>query len=136
MKRLLALSLLLGSAAANAATVETANNDFSWLPTLANSGIVNLTPEAITSIHQLVIDNQCKIAGSDKRDLNMTVPFAAHFNPDGSLDKIVLKRIGCPRAEGILGGVLLEMFDRGEFKPTGANQDGWYRSQLSFESHV
>ena len=138
MKRFLGLSLLLASASASATVpvVEVANNNFAWLPTLESRGTFGLTPEAITTIHQLVIDGDCKIAGQNKHDLDMTVPFAVHYAPDGSLEKIVIQKLGCPRVEGILGGVLLDMFSRGEFRPTGANEDGWYRSQLSFASHV
>jgi hypothetical protein len=136
MKCFLGLSLLLASASAAATSVEVANNDFAWLPPLQSRGNSGLTAEAITTIHQLVRDGQCKIEGQSGPDLDMSVPFAAHFTPDGSLDKIVIKRLGCPKVEGILGGVLLEMFARGEFRATGANEDGWYRSQLSFASRV
>jgi hypothetical protein len=138
MKCFLGLALLAASATASAATsVVVADNDFRWLPMLESRGTFGLTPDAITSIHQLVLDGQCKLEGlEDERNLDMQVPFAAHFQPDGVLDKIVIKRLGCPKVEGILGGVLLDMFARGEFRATGANQDGWYRSELNFSSRV
>ena len=134
MKRFLALALLLGSVPASAATVEVANGNWSYLPLMKQRGLVQMSSEAITRIHQIVAEGECTLPGQSKRKLDMTVSFAAHFNPDGTLNRVVLKRLGCPEAEGILGGAVLELVKRGEYKPTGVNTEGWYRGELSFSS--
>jgi hypothetical protein len=49
-----------------------------------------------------------------------------------AIDRIVMQKLGCQEAEGILGGVLLKMVQGGDYKPDGSNEDGWYRGTLSF----
>lgn len=136
MMRITALALLLVSVPAGAATVEVADGNWSYLPQLQKRGSFHLSPEAITTIHAVAMTGECNLPGKNGNELDLTVPFAAHFNADGSLNRIVMKRLGCPKVEGVLGGVLIDMIKSGEYRPTGANQDGWYQSDVSFISRV
>jgi hypothetical protein len=72
--------------------------------------------------------------GQSRKRLDMTVPFVVHYAPDGTLNRIVIKRLGCAQAEGIVGGSVLELVQSGEYKSTGANSEGWYRGVISFSS--
>ena len=47
--------------------------------------------------------------------------FAAQFSRDGTLNRIVMPKLNCPEAEGILGGVLLKMVQSGDYRPDGSN---------------
>lgn len=58
--------------------------------------------------------------------------FAARFQPDGTPTRVLLPKLDCPEAEGILGGILLKMIHRCDHRHDGSNQDGWYRGELSF----
>ena len=132
MKRLLALALLLSPVPATAATVEVADGNWSFLPSLKQRGYEHMDDRAIYNVYALVRSGKCTLPGQSHQKLDMTLPFAAHFNADGTLNRIVMKRLGCPEAESLLGGVLLEMIQGGDYKPTGENPDGWYRGELSF----
>jgi len=136
MMRITALALFLASVPAAAATVEVADGNWSYLPQLEKRGNFHLSPEAITTIHAMAMTGECNLPGKNGNELDLTVPFAVHFNPDGSLNRIVMKRLGCPKVEGVLGGVLIDMIQSGEYRATGANQDGWYQSDVSFISRV
>ena len=136
MKRFLALSLLLSSlpapVLAASPSVEVANANWSYLPNMKQRSSFHLSNVAIARIHEIAREGQCVIPGVEGPLLELDLPFAAHFNPDGSVDRIVMQKLGCQEAEGILGGVLLKMVQGGDYKPDGSNQDGWYRGTLSF----
>ncbi|HEY0445820.1 MAG TPA: hypothetical protein VGD19_05135 [Allosphingosinicella sp.] len=134
MKRLLALALLVGAAAAPAATVETATGDWSNLPLLKHRGFEGISSRAVARIHEVVATGECTLPGQTKRKLDLTVPFAVHFQPDGTLDRVIMPKMNCAPVEAIMGRVLLDLVESGEYRPTGENQEGWYRSEISFSS--
>src|SRR3712207_5618331 len=108
MRRFLPLALLLASvpaASVSAAspTVEVANGNWSYLPLLEQRSNDHLSNKAIFRIHEIVSERKCKLPGRLVGDLlKFDLSFAAHFNPDGTLNRIVMPRLGCPEAEGIL----------------------------------
>jgi hypothetical protein len=136
MKRFLAIALLLSPlpapALAASPSVEVANANWSFLPNMKQRSSDHLSNVAIARIHQIAQEGKCVIPGARRAFLELDLPFAAHFNPDGAVDRIVIQKLGCQEAEGILGGVLLKMIQGGDYKPDGSNEDGWYRGTLSF----
>jgi hypothetical protein len=136
MMRLIALALLAASAPAAAQKVVASDADWSYLPQMPRTAQHHLTPEAITSIHAEIIAGNCTLPGQSDRELDMSVPFAARFDESGKVEQLVIRKLGCPRIEGIIAGALLEMIGAQEYKPTGKNPDGWYRGVVSFGSRV
>lgn len=136
MKRFLAISLLLSSlpapALAASPSVEVASANWSFLPNMRQRSSDHLSNVAIARIHEIAREGKCAIPGAQGSLLDFDLSFAAHFAPDGSVDRIVMQKLGCQEAEGILGGVLLKMVQGGDYKPDGSNEDGWYRGTLSF----
>ena len=133
MKRLLAIALLLAPVpAASATRVEVADGSWSHLPLMRQRGIDHLNNEALARIDEIVHDKQCTFPGQFGHTYDVMVSFAAHFAPDGTLDRLVMQRLNCPEAEGLIGGILLEMIKGGDYRPNGSNPDGWYRGELSF----
>ena len=136
MKRFLALSLLLSSlpapVLAASPSVEVANANWSFLPNMKQRSSYHLSNVAIARIHEIAREGKCAIPGAQGAPLDFDLSFAAHFAPDGSVDRIVMQKLGCQEAEGILGGALLKMIQGGDYKPDGSNEDGWYRGTLSF----
>ena len=136
MKHVLAISLLLSSlhapALAASPSVAVANANWSFLPNMKQRSSYHLSNVAIARVHEIAREGKCVIPGAQGSLLEMDLSFAAHFNPDGSVDRIVMQKLGCQEAEGILGGILLKMVQGGDYKPDGSNQDGWYRGTLSF----
>ena len=133
MKRLLAIALLLAPVPAAAATrVEVADGNWSYLPLMKQRGSDHLNNDALARIDEIIHEKKCTFADQEGPNYDVTVSFAAHFSPDGALDRLVMKRLNCPEIESLVGGALLEMINGGDYRPTGANSEGWYRGELSF----
>ena len=131
MKALIAAALLMTAGAASAMTVTSATGDWTDIPPLKTRGY-SLNEHVVGRIYELVESGACKIEGQSKKKLDMAVPFLVHFAKDGTPDKLVLGKIGCAEPEGVIGGALVVLINRGNYKSTGRNQTGWYRSQVSF----
>jgi hypothetical protein len=138
MRRFLVVGLLLAcvpapSLTAASPTVEVANGDWSYLPVMRQRSNEHLSDKAIFRLHEIAQAGKCRLPGRfNGTRLDFGLSFAAQFNPDGSLNRIVMPRLGCPEAEGILGGVLLKMLQSGDYKPDGSSDEGWYRGELTF----
>ena len=133
MMRLLALALLLAPVPATSATkVEVADGNWSFLPLMKQRGSDHLNNDALARINEIIHSKTCTFPEQEGRNYDVTVSFAAHFAPDGSLDRLVMTRLNCPEVEGLVGGALLEMIKGGDYRPNGSNPDGWYRGELSF----
>ena len=136
MKRLLALALLITAVPAASATVtprvEVAEGNWSFLPLMKQQGNDNINNDALARINEIVVDRQCTLPGQQGENYDVRLSFAAHFTPQGALDRLVMNKLNCPEIEGLLGGILLEMLQAGDYKPTRHNPDGWYRGELSF----
>jgi hypothetical protein len=133
MRRFATLCVLLAafSAPAAATTVETADGDWSKLPELSQRGYNHLSEKMQAKLFEIAASQQCPTFGLKQGRLDMSVSFAAQYAPDGSLDKLILPKLGCPSAESVLGGTLLEMFQGGDYASTGKSQQGWYKGGLT-----
>ena len=133
MKRLLALALLLAPVpAASATRVEVADGNWSFLPLIKQRGNDNLNNDALARINEIVLEGDCTLPGQKGPNYDVRLSFAAHFTAQGTLDRLVMNKLNCPEIEGLLGGVLLEMLEAGDYKLTRHNPEGWYRGELSF----
>jgi hypothetical protein len=134
MNLLFALSLVLASAAGSpsAVTVSAADGDWSNLPSLEARGYDHLDSNFMARLHQIASQGQCRLPGYSGNRLDLRLSFAAQYDPGGSLSRIVIPKLNCPEAEGIIGGALLEMMSGGDYRSTGKNPAGWYRGQFAF----
>jgi hypothetical protein len=132
MKRFLALPLVLAIVAAAPPKVEVADGDWSWLPMLQSRGYDHLDPKLMARLWEIAQQRQCKLPGYSGGKLDLRLSFAAQYNPDGSLARVILPRMNCTEAEGIIAGAVLEMMRAGDYRPTGQNPDGWYRGNFAF----
>ncbi len=130
----LACAFLALAGPATAQRVEVAEGDWSNLPTMRFAHHEAISPDVVLKVQELVTNGECALAGASKRKMDMTVPFLVRFSPAGAVEHVVLRKLGCAKAEGVLAGALLAMLKAGTFKPTGENLTGWYRSELSFAS--
>src|SRR5688572_32216813 len=84
MKRFLAAAaLLLGSAAASAATIEVGTGDWSNIPEMRQI-VDSIDSNTVAAIHETIESGECVIEGQRKGDLDMTVPFLVQFAADGN----------------------------------------------------
>lgn len=134
MTRFLALALLMASAPVAAQTVQVADTDWSYLPRMQHVNNNHLDDIALAGVADAIARGDCKIAGQSKESINLNVPFAAQLSPDGKVNQLVLKRLGCPLVEGIVAGAVLEMLKGGDYRPERTNAEGWYRGEFSFSS--
>ena len=134
MSLLVSFYMLLASAAGASptVTVEAAEGDWSSLPSLQVRGNDHLDTRRMARLHAIAKSGECSLPGYSKGQLVMRLSFAAQFDPAGSLQRIVLPKLDCPEAEGIIGGALLKMVSGGDYKPTGKSAEGWYRGQFNF----
>jgi hypothetical protein len=135
MKKLLLGALLAAMAVpASAQKVEVAEGDWSKLPLLKSSRQIGLSSDVVDKIHGLVISGQCKIPNVSKRRIDMTVPFLVRFDANGGVEHVVVRKLGCDKAEGILAAVVLDWAKYGMIRSTAVDGEGWYRSEISFSS--
>jgi hypothetical protein len=134
MKRFFCLPALMALTAASAppVIVETAISDWSYLPPLSLRGYDHLNLKMMAKLHEIASKGQCKVPGYSNGKLDLRLSFAVQYAPNGALQRVVLPKLNCAEAESVLGGTVLEMLQGGDYKPTGANPDGWYQGDLSF----
>ena len=134
MKRLLALPLLLATMAQAAPLpkVEAATGDWSQWPALQSRNYDHLQSTVMQRLWELAHSRTCTIPGYSIGNLDFRMSFAAQYNPDGSIARIIVPKLGCPEAEAILGGALVEMIHGGDYRPTGKSEQGWYQGSLTF----
>lgn len=118
--------------AASPVSVETATGDWSNLPRLQTLGSDHLQSKVMVRLHQIASQGQCTLPGYSAGRLTLRISFAAQYDPDGSLRRIILPKLQCPEAEGLIGGALLDMMRGGDYRRTGKSPKGWYRGQFGF----
>lgn len=126
--------LLAASATAGAQSVEVASGNWSNIPVAVARGQMRMTGEMMERMHQLAAQSSCEVRGFTRTNIEMTVPFLIRFTPDGTVERVVVRRLGCPQLESMLGSIVLQLAQAGEYRPTGENEERWYRSELSFVS--
>jgi len=135
MKRFLALTFCLALLGASnpPVAVESATGDWSRLQSLNQNGYEHLDAKVMARLYQIAKNGQCSLSGYDRDGLHFEMSFAAQFDPSGSVRRIVIPKLNCPEAEGIIGGALLAMIEAGDYRPTGkSTHDGWYRGEFAF----
>lgn len=135
MKRLIALAaLVLSPTAAQASpSVATANGDWSYLPALVERDYSHLDLKALQILWDIANSRRCSLPGYRGMSMNFRLSFAVQYKPDGSLDRVILPPMNCPEAEGILGRVLIDMIQGGDYGRVPADSDGWYRGDFTFD---
>jgi hypothetical protein len=133
MKRLLALPLLFVTvAAAPMPNVEVATGDWNDLPALQSRGYDHLHSSVMQRLWEIAHSRTCTIPGYSIGNLDFRMSFAAQYNADGSVGRVIVPKLDCPEAEGILAGAVVEMIQGGDYRPTGKSDQGWYKGSLTF----
>ena len=96
------LFLALMAASAPPVSVIAATGDWSNLPPLRNNGTDHQTKNLIVALNKIATTRQCALPGYTGTNFNFDVSFAALFNPDGTVQQIVIPKLNCPKAEALL----------------------------------
>jgi hypothetical protein len=132
--------ILFGVAAAmatpaSAQSVSVASGDWSDIPRLGrHNGSLVVSPAVASQIAD-AFTRECRAPGASKTYVSVRMPFLVEFTPGGQVKQVVVHNVNCPRAEAALGGAVLEIAKRGEYRPTGENQVGWYLGEFELNQH-
>lgn len=132
--------ILFGAAAAiataaSAQSVSVAGGDWSDIPRIGrHNGSLVVSPEVASQIAD-AFTSECRAPGASKTYVAVRMPFLVEFTPTGQVQQVVVHNVNCPRAEAALGGAVLEIAKRGEYRPTGENQVGWYLGEVEINQH-
>ena len=112
--------------------VQAANGNWSELPKLNRRRDEHLSTKAMQRLFEISKERKCRLPGQGYGELNLRLSFAARFKPDGTLTQLVLPKLNCPEAEGILAGVPLDMVKGGDYRPVHPSELGWHRGDMTF----
>lgn len=135
MRSLLALLAIMAAAPAVAQTVESAEGDWRNIPYVKMSKQYSLPNATINKISAIAERGECPAIGN-RRKVDLDMPYMVRFTPQGSIERIVVKRIGCGEVEKLVGAAVLSLAQAGAYTPTGENQAGWYRGAFAFSSSM
>ena len=129
---LLAASAALIAQTAMAQTIEVAEGDWSDIPAAGlGGGPAYLSEKSMGQIDKLLAAGKCSSVGNRKY-ANLNVPILMQFDGGSQVQKIVVRRIGCPEVEAIVGRIAADRAKLGYYRATGQNQTGWYRSEITY----
>lgn len=77
-------------------------------------------------------DPACRKNGWRPDNFEIEEPYAVLLEPDGTVRRIIVKEMGCPALDTVVGSTLVDMARRGKFKPTGQPEPLWFGGRLSF----
>ena len=86
----------------------------------------------LTRVEDILRERRCRLEGQSHRRFDIRVPYVVRLEPDGTPTRFVVADIGCQPLESFVGRVILELARVGDFRPTGASEPQWYRSELRF----
>jgi hypothetical protein len=132
MKLLLATALLFAGAPAAAQMVETAGGDWSSVPEMRQQIGAPVDANVVAAISGMVNRRECVIPGQRPGQIDMSVPFLVEFTARGTINRLVLRSLGCATAERMLAGAVLRMVENGNFEPVGGRREGWFRGSVGF----
>ncbi|HET9335621.1 MAG TPA: hypothetical protein VFO12_04350 [Sphingomicrobium sp.] len=134
MKILIAFGLsALLAAPGYSSPVSVAGGDWSNIPAARAAGLHRVSSDVIAQIEAAAVD-ECKLPGQSKSYVKLSIPFLIQFSPSGEVEQVVVHRLNCPGVEQAVGGAILTLAEKGEYRPTGENLEHWYRGEFRFVS--
>ncbi|MFL6732003.1 MAG: hypothetical protein ACJ8EH_13420 [Sphingomicrobium sp.] len=126
------LVTLLSLAATTAVPVEVGRFDPARFPNAKKVERRIPHAELVRRVDHIIADKQCTIAGANKAQYDIVVPYAVRMEPDGSASKVVVKDLGCAPIETLVGQVANELIRAGDFRPSHEDGERWYVSEVYF----
>ena len=126
-----AAALMMAAAPLAAQPVSVAGGNWDNIPAIDAKGDYQISTDTMERLATLAEEKVCDVPGFKRNRINLTVPFLVQFDAQKTVQRVVVARLGCTQLEQLLGGAALQLSKMGEYAPTGENQTGWYRSELS-----
>lgn len=131
MKMVLAIAVLFAAPAYS--QVSTATGNWENIPRVTKRGNQSYSAFAMTKL-DAALTSDCMKRERRNQIVDVSIPFLIEFGSDKSVKRVVVKKLDCPQAEALIGGVVLELAKTGEYRPTGENQANWYRGEIELSS--
>jgi hypothetical protein len=125
---------LFAAATSAQINVSSATGDWSDIPPVSSRGMMQGVGVVLSRLERIGRSRECTLPGMSRRHTSLNVPFLVQFDPSGAVKEIVVQKLDCPAAEEVIGTELAVRARRGAFRPTGANDAGWYRGAYTVES--
>lgn len=127
-----ALMLLSFAAPAAGQTIEVGKADWQKMPQLAQVERPLPYAEMVGRVEQLLTEKQCRLRGQSPRRFDITVPYAVLVGPDGHASRIVVADMGCAPLETMVGNIVADRAQLGDFRPAASTAPKWYSSKINF----
>ena len=134
MKTLALLTMALAAVAvpATAQQVSTGTTEWDKLPA-AKMGIDDIDYNRLVRwATQELQKPECRSNGMRPTRFDIDEPYAVLVAPNGTVSRIIVREMGCPGLNTVVGSTLADMAKRGKFHATGEATPLWYGGRLSF----
>lgn len=128
----IALMLLAIAAPAAEQTIEVGKANWQKMPQLAQVERPLPYAEMVGLVEQLLTEKQCRLRGQSPRRFDITVPYAVLVGPDGEASRIVVADMGCVPLETMVGNIVADRAQLGDFRSAAAATPTWYSSKINF----
>jgi hypothetical protein len=134
MKRLALLTAALAAFAAPAAAQQVSTGSTDWDKLVpARMGSDDLDYNRLVRWATQELQNPaCRVNGMRPDKFDIEEPYAVLLEPNGNVSRIIVREMGCPGLNTIVGSTVAELAKRGKFHPTGEKTALWYGGRLSF----
>lgn len=134
MKTLAMLMIPLAALAVPAAAQQVSTGTTEWdkLPA-AKIGVDDIDYSRLVRwAAQELKDPACRGKGMRPDRFDFDEPYAVLVQPNGAVTRIIVREMGCPGLNTVVGSTLADMAKRGKFRPTGETTPLWYGGRLAF----
>lgn len=114
--------------------IEAGTGHWSNIPLLSSRGFHHITSNQVEMLHEAFESAECAAGQTHRNRLNLDVPFLVQFDEIGTLQRVVVRDLGCRLAEGVIAGAVMRLIKLNEYRATGENAAGWYRGAIRFRS--
>lgn len=129
------IGLAFIAAASATPNISTATGNWSEIPLVAKRNNSEGLTFVVEAIERAVRSNECTITGATRKRMELQIPFLIQFDASGAVREVVVQKLGCAPVETAMGNAILRLAERGEYRPTGVNQTGWYRGAFDIKSY-
>ena len=88
--------------------------------------------DLVRRVDVIMANKECAFSGQTKDSYDIVAPYAVLISTGGAASRIVVKDLGCPAIETLVGQVVNELVKAGDFRPDPFGGERWYVSEIGF----
>ena len=131
MISLLVTAALSAQAPAAVQKVEFGHAQWDRLPRVERSGRPLPYLQMVGVAEQVLKDRQCRLEGQSARKFDITIPYAVFLGADGKAERVLVAEMGCAPLQDLVGEVVYQLSDLGDFKTGSPNASRWYADKIN-----